>query len=324
MGQWMVVLRRSSTLVGFFIMFPVRLRLIGLVVAIALAWFEQWEHRNANLGIASSTVRDDAILTRPIPGWIGALISGTFYRDQTALFRKTELIVTRNGYASMSSDARAPMHDVALTAIIIGSYLVQIVVLVTWHKVGLIIGIIALQLLYFLFRELPKFLLREPYPLAPGLQQKDKVSSYMSFLPQTRTPAFSQRSFLGRNTLYVDARAHQLLSTLDIVTLQTHEMGHIALGHTDTLFWVHFGQRLIVITLTLYVLLHWHHFLTPGNPLQALSLIGLLAVLAFPLAMQRLLRNKWESEANEWAERRVGHEAIAQLQNKISHQTYWR
>ena len=161
MEQWIVVLRRSSTLVGFFIMFPVYLRLIGLVVAIALAWFEQWERRHANLGIASSTVHDDAILTRPIPGWIGALISDTFYRDQTALFRKTELIVTRNGYASMSSDARAPMHDVALTAMIIGSYLVQIVVLVTLHNVGLIIGIIALQLLYFLFRELPKFLLRE-------------------------------------------------------------------------------------------------------------------------------------------------------------------
>jgi Zn-dependent protease with chaperone function len=159
--------------------------------------------------------------------------------------------------------------------------------------------------LLLLSREIVNRSLREDYLNAVVYGNKRNLKTYVSYLPREGVPAFARRT-LRQQEIYLAAREVYNAAPVVVQVLQAHEQGHIALGHTNWVFYLR-KLRALAVAGALLVLLSFYHTLTGvSGPGAALILGGGIFLCIAPELFQFLWQGKWERGADTWAAAYVG------------------
>lgn len=141
--------------------------------------------------------------------------------------------------------------------------------------------------------------LLEPLNTRTYTDIQPSVRTYLSFVPQTRGPAFSYETLTGPH-ICLDARGFYRSPPNIYAALLAHEYGHIRLGHLSLLSFLGSISAAMIGAWLAYLLFFSSHY--SGQGLMAAMIIFLsLLIIALPYWAKPFLEAKHEAQANRWA-----------------------
>lgn len=198
---WLRIIRRSSFLFPLFILVPFRWHIIAAISAFALAYADiSRAHAQLDYRHTSHT-----ITKKRIPFWVFLVIAFTWYNVVLTLDNEINhtLVATEQGW-SLHGAARGLFSRLA-TIVMVSIILAPLLLfLLLPGKISFALIDADLIGFYLLGRYTWRYLL-EPLDTRNYIDIQPTVRTYLSFVPQTRGPAFSYETLTGPH-ICLDAR----------------------------------------------------------------------------------------------------------------------
>ncbi len=293
---WLRIVRRSSVLFPLFILFPFHWHAIVAIPALVLAYVDvtnthaHQDRRNIGQTIAK----------KRIPFWVFLVIAFTWYH--VTLTRDDEvnptLVATEQGW-SLNCASRELLSQPVTTVVMVVIILAPLIFfLFLPGKISF--GFIDADLIgfYLIGRYTWRYLL-EPLNTRAYTNIQPSVRTYLSFVPQTRGPAFSYETLTGPH-ICLDARGFYRSPPNIHTALLAHEYGHIRLGHLALLSTLR-SISMAMIGAWLGYLLFFSTRYSHGGLIAAIVIFLSLLILALPYWVRPLLESKHETQADRWA-----------------------
>ncbi len=297
-----------------------------VLFALGLAYIDrQQSAADRNL---SFQFNDPAICTYRVPAWVAWLTlleSPSLSVQRIPFARSMQLEATRRSWRLCEdSDSSPSVMSAILVSEIIGSCVLPVFLFILLQgKILYVLFFIVLMSLVG-WRFVLWHYVREHYthPTHFGAVKQKRVKTYVLYLPQKQGPAFTRRTWRGYE-VYLDARMVKQLPQNALETLQAHEQGHIARGHTDVEFYLRLVRYIVVLGALLSLIVFPTQLAQATGPIAALGALLFIVLLVAPEATSMSLRMSWEKAADAWAAEYVGQQAINALRVGLRTNTYY-
>ena len=293
---WLRIVRRSSVLFPLFILFPFHWHAIAAILALTLAYVDiinthsHLDRRNIGKTIAK----------KPIPFWVLLVIAFTWYH--VAIMRDDDsnptLVATEQGW-SLSVAARELFSQMGTTVVMVTIILAPLIFfLFLPGKISF--GLIDADLMgFFVIGRYTWRYLLEPVNTRTYTNIQPSVRTYLSFVPQTRSPAFSYETLTGPR-ICLDARGFYRSPPNIHAALLAHEYGHIRLGHLALLSSLRSISMAMIGAWLVYLIFFSSHY-SDGGLIPAMVILLSLVIISLPYWIKPLLQSKHETQADRWA-----------------------
>ncbi len=263
-------------------------------------------------------VNDSALCTYRIPAWVAwlALLESHSLTVQNIPFvRDVQLEATKQSWRLCDDSQSKPslISGILVSEIIVSCLLpVFLFILVQGNTLYFLFFLVLMSLIGWRF--VLWHYMRESYasPTQFDRLKRKHIKTYMLYLPQRQGPAFTRRTWLGYE-IYLDARMVKQLPQNALDTLQAHEQGHIAHGHTDIEFCLRILRYITIIGAILSLVVFPTQIAHATGPAAALAALIFILLLVAPEVVTMSFRTSWEKAADAWAAQHVGQQAINAL-----------
>lgn len=313
MVEMIRILRRAMYILPLFLLVPSKYRWMGVLLSIFIAVMDRRRALNRPRPPFRSKHEQAAWVSHPISAAMGWLVAAKYVDlDAVPLFSPGTIYGTSWGWLLREAHPvgfwQRIVSIVSATTIIV-SFCAPFILFVLLNETSRMALMVLVQGLFIMVEALMIRSLRVPYRIQRCRGEDSLVKRFLSYVPQVSSPAFMRLSWKGTAELYLDARAVSQLSEDIVFTLESHELGHLHLGHPRVLYSLARIRDLVVL-----VALGWLFFdprlSTYSGPEAAVFFLGLIAMISAPFVWRILRTSAWERAADLWVSKQRGQRAI--------------